>query len=588
MQGSRTNLFINNSFLKFSLIKQTRNVVFMTGISFALVACGGGGGGPVPAAQEKKGTVSGSAYIGLIESGDITVYEFKSAIRGAVITKSPAGIEFDPKTFLTTYNVELQIPSQPIMVCLNKASYTEVSKSKRVFFDKEGTQELCAVDNYISGSSLEVTLTFYSHVATGLANYLMTQGDSAADAVSKANQEIGYWVDINVNRDRPLDITFTATNTPASLVGFHRSGFANAAISAYSGWVNGVAGLSPTNNKRFETYNSILFAQRAYTDIMSDGLLDGQSNDGPVGMGPVPVSTKTYRHDLALDILVMANHPRNNSKITLSDQNELSISLFSFAESFSFFDHPDSVLPSLSEQKIFGSSIEGAILKDTAPVLNNFIVPKIISGDVVFASSLTDIKDQAVSVEYRLVAPATAGNTAINDPIDIFVKNTNPVVTLDRTKANFINPITSANGVTPVTYKYPDRDDYELHIQVSFNDGTKIVTLPTVKKIFSIRNNGTLIVGPNAVSKSNTVNGLFNLVASVTNTAGINSIALEIDGNLSTIPVTNFTSGGTNNVPIYRIDSTTLANGLHTFVIIATDTVPLESRSAPLSLTVAN
>jgi len=370
-----------------------------------------------------------------------------------------------------------------------------------------------------------------------------------------------------VNTVTPVNLSVIPTNPTSVIFPKHRAGFANAAISVYSGWVNGISGIGPTSPDRFTTFNSILFAQRAHDDIAADGVLDGNSNTGPTGLGAVPLTTKTYRHDIALDMLVMANNKNNLSGVNLKENSvpDHSLTLFNNAKAYSFFDNPDSLESKKSSLNIFGNSTLGGALNNTGPILNNFIVPDILSGTVTLAASLTDIKNKAVTIEYRLINTTLS----IDKSIQTFTKSA--TVDLSRT---IISIDTTA---------YVDDPNYEIRVLI---DGDNVNAFS--KSGIIIQNVGTKIVGPDAVTTSNTVNGTFNLVASVTNSAGIKSISLEIDGNISNIPVSNFTAAGTNNVPIFRVDSTTLTNGLHTFVIVVTDTVPLESRSTSLSLTIAN
>ncbi len=584
MQGTLIDL----SSPKSVILHKLKNIALISMVAISLISCGGGGGGSVPAPPEKIGVVTGSAFMGLVESGEVTVYSLTSGARGAAIAKSIASITLVPTdlkggtianpvdVLKGAYTVELQIPSQAILVCLSNARYREMTQDRLISFDTTENQELCAVENYISGLSIKVTLSYYSHLASGLAKYLISQGLSPTVAVTKANQEIGSWVQINVNRDEPVNITAVST-PPANLNPIYRAGFANAAISVYSGWVNGVAGIPPNSNKRFERYNSILFAQRAYADISSDGKLDGQSADGPVGMGPVTIKTSTYRHDIALDMLVMMNSSRNTSGIDFKAGNKLGAAMFQDAKSYSFFDHPDSVDTPRTKLNIFGNSIEGVILDNIKPILNNIILPKVLTGDVTLAISLTDVKNEVTSVEYRFISKSPAKN----DLIEVFSINTVPVPNLSRT-------VTSL-----ATNSYADRIDYELQIIVSYiNQSGSSNQLILSKKNLIIGNTGTKIIGPVAVTNATSVHGVFNLIASVTNPNGIESISLVIDGVASATSVRNFTPNSIRNnirnVPIFRINSRTLINGSHDFMLKVIDSSGLESLSQVVPLNVIN
>jgi len=603
VQGSLNDLFTQNLFLNLFLRNVTKTSIVLSCISASLISCGGGSsGGALPSVPEPIGSVSGTAFIGLVESGIVDIYSFTGGVRGqslatAKIKSEPISVDPADKDKLQgNYTVSLQTSSKAILVCLSDATYQEMTQDRLISFNLAEKQELCAVENYVSGSKPTVVLTYYSHVAAGLAKYLVSSGKlQSSDAVTSANQEIANWTIFNTVAVNPTNISYSGS-VQQSVSANDRAGFANAAISVYSGWVNGVAGIPPkdatgaVNPERFKKYNSILFAQRAYQDIVSDGLLDGQSTTGPTGMGPVTLKLSTFRHDIALDMLVMANSPRNKSGLNL--QNSFGTNLLTYAEDYSLFDHPDAPLTRKpSVLNIFGGINRDAIIDGTKPILNNFIVPKIIVGDAKFAASLTDLQGKALSVEFRIFAPAVGSVTKIDNRIEITVKDltVTPAVKLNRTFGNFKNPITSTAG-TPVVYTYPDRNDYELHVIVSYMDANgAIVTLPTPKnKKFSINNNGTEIVGPTAVTNDSPINGTFNLVATVTDSLGINSITLYIDDVISGVAVSNFTVTSKSSVPIFRIDSTTLSDDTHSFIIKVTDVNGIETISTALSLMVNN
>jgi len=604
VQGTQTSNTTQNSFLNLILKKQNRYSVLIAGLSAALISCGGGSsGGSLPTSPEPIGEINGTAFIGTVESGTVNVYALNNGVRGesigtGVIRSEPiSDLPADIDKLQGNYTISLQTPSKAIVVCLSDATYQEMSADRLISFIVAENQELCAVVNYVTGSkTLKVVLTYYTHVAAGLAQYLVSNGQIPADAVTKANQEISDWTVLNPTVVVPTNIRYEPSVAQQSISAADRAGLANAAISIYTGWVNGIAGIPPKdaagadNPKRFVIYNSILFAQRAYEDISADGLLDGQSADGPTGLGPVTMKISTYRRDIALDMLVMSNSPKNRSGLSLLDSN-FSQGLLDYSKVYSEFDHPDApATRKPSVLNIFGSKSIGGVINGIKPILNNFIIPKIIMGDSVFASSLTDVKNEAISVEYRIFAPAIGAALEVNDPVALFIKGTG--VKLNRTKAVFVNTITSAAGVIPVVYKYSDRTDYELRVIVKYIDsanGNAIVTLPIpANKKFSIRNVGTEIVGPNPVTNAATITGIFNLVSSVTNPFGINSINLDIDTVASGIVVSNFTVASKTNVPIFRIDSTTLTNGSHDFVVRVVDINGVETVSTVLSLMVSN
>jgi len=251
MQGSPIYLYTQKTFLNFSLRKKTKTLTLLTAFCFTIISCGGGSGGGVPAAPEPVAEVKGTAFIGFVSSGTVDVYSFNGGVRGSSLGSSKvttAPISTDPldKDHLEgNYIIALQTSSKAILVCLSDATYQEMTQDRLISFIVAEKQELCAVENYVSGSPLTVMLTYYSHVASGLAKHLAKSGETPSVAVTKANQEIADWTVFNPNIDNPVNVRYTPLVKQESMSQADRAGLANAAISVYSGWVNGVAGIPP-------------------------------------------------------------------------------------------------------------------------------------------------------------------------------------------------------------------------------------------------------------------------------------------------------------------------------------------------------
>ncbi|MFV1985353.1 MAG: hypothetical protein ACC657_17530, partial [Thiohalomonadales bacterium] len=593
MQGLLKVPFSHNYFNQ--SLKKTSKLLLLVGISFKLMACGGGGGGPIPVAPEPVGKVSGVGFIGVIEFGTVNIYNFSGEERGASIASGDLAIK-DGQGF---YSIALKTTSKPIQVCLTDAKYREITSLKLIDFKQQ--QELCAVEYYESGSNTTVTLTFYSHIATGLATRLVNfLGFDPDDAISKANQEIYKWVNYDINKTTPVNLKVPISPLPTDVFSQHRAGFANAAISVYSGWVNGIGGLGPSAPTRFDNYNSILFAQRAYQDILVDGVLDGNMGTGKAGLGAVAMTTKIYRHDVALDMLVMANNGNNQSGIDLKNPIFRDI-LFADAARFSEFDFPGNV-NNVSTFNIFGAvGGAGGVLKNTTPIMNNFIVPKvivnnpdIIGGGVKFAASITDIVNQLDSVEYHIITYTNdvARTKVADDTFKTFFSTdtvTGQKIDLTRTVAEFKN-IKTGN-----VFKYPDGTNYDLRIIANYTilnptPGNPTTGIARITKPMTIGNIGTQIKALTPRSSKvpvpaqpvpgdiTFVSGVFNMHAGVSNPLKVDTAELTID-DVPAIAASNFLAG-IYNVPIFRVDTTSLTDGSHNFQITASNSL---NQSASIS-----
>ena len=167
--------------------------------------------------------------------------------------------------------------------------------------------KLTALVNYTQGTPLSVSVTTFTHIAAGLAANLIKNGSVAATAVDSANQRISNLAGINILTTTPLQIIDPA-NANITLTPELKYGFLAGAISL---WVK--------NNA--PQYTSIAFAQLAYRDIATDGLLNGMGVDSvnspiPLGLGTTPVTLNDYRYGIALNLVKMAHDQNNKTGIT--------------------------------------------------------------------------------------------------------------------------------------------------------------------------------------------------------------------------------------------------------------------------------
>lgn len=284
-----------------------------------LTACGGGGssvcstcptGSTVP-----YGSVSGKAFDGLILNGTVSVYDFTSGTKGALLGQATT----DSTTGL--YSLSLQVESRPVLLELTGGYYIEeagVPGSPTQVALLTG-QKLTALDNYTTGAALNTSVTTYTHLAAGLAAYEIRKGAAVSTAINDANNRVSGLAGVNILTTTPKEVTDVA-NASAYLTPGLRYGFLAGAISMWT--YNNTPNLTTNPSAaRMSPYTSIDFAQSLYQDISADGLLDGigldsSGNVTPLSYGTVPLGINVYRQAIGTAIVQMAGNTNNKTGLT--------------------------------------------------------------------------------------------------------------------------------------------------------------------------------------------------------------------------------------------------------------------------------
>jgi len=275
-----------------------------------LSACGGGSGGgsgDLPATRATT-VVSGVAFDGLILNGDVSVFAFNGGVKGELLGSGVTNSRGE-------YTISFKTNDRPIMIEVSGGRYVEEASAKSVPLQQGDV--LRAVMNHQSGVPLTMAMTYYSNLAAGLSSYLAGTGMNVSTAINVANRRMSDLIGLDITQTVPVDVTLL-DNASAVLTDSLRYGFATASISAWTVWASEQNGLDP-----HVLYTSINFAKRAYDDIIYDGQLDGHGTKGPVSVGVVPLSSETYRTELARNILVMAGNPKNVTGFAAADLVEL-------------------------------------------------------------------------------------------------------------------------------------------------------------------------------------------------------------------------------------------------------------------------
>ena len=272
-----------------------------------LAACGGGGSSSAPP-PVPFGSVSGTAFDGLILNGTVSIYDFSTGAKGVLLgqtmTDSSAGL----------YSLSLQVESRPVLVEITGGYYVEEAgvsgASTQVSLGEN--HKLTALANYTTGSSLKVSATTYTHLAAGLAAHQISKGTAVATAINNANTRASSLAGVNILTTTPRQITDVG-NASATLTPELKYGFLAGAISMWT--------LNNTPNTaiaRTQPYTSIDFAQLLYQDVSADGLLDGIGLDSTgaaalLSFGTTPLGVDVYRGGIGVSLVQMAGNANNKT-----------------------------------------------------------------------------------------------------------------------------------------------------------------------------------------------------------------------------------------------------------------------------------
>ena len=279
-------------------------------VLFFITSCGGGSGGSGDAPIRPASSIEGTAFDGLVRNATINVYAFNGT-KGDKLGEGRTNS-------LGEYSLEITAPSQPILIEVVEGRYIEERSQYEVRLRPE-IDFLYAVTPHTSGEPITLSVTHYTTLATGLAEYLTRSGVPAANAVNRANERISAWIGLDITNVVPNDITDLESARP-ELTDALKYGFTTAAnseltrhleLQAYPG--------TQAEEGVHRTFNSIRWVGIAYSDIQHDGVLNGIGSAGTLSIGSVPVTTDMYRKDTARSLLVMATDNNNQTTMKASD-----------------------------------------------------------------------------------------------------------------------------------------------------------------------------------------------------------------------------------------------------------------------------
>ncbi len=145
--------------------------------------------------------MTGTAFDGLIIGGDVSIYDFTGAVKGALLGSGKT----DNKGL---YSISIISPDRPILIEIEGGFYLEEASGLKVQMDRAKNYKLSAVQFYQSGVPVTMNATFFTTIATGLVEYLVqTQGVAINNAVLQANQQVSSWAGFDIETTVPVDVS---------------------------------------------------------------------------------------------------------------------------------------------------------------------------------------------------------------------------------------------------------------------------------------------------------------------------------------------------------------------------------------------
>jgi hypothetical protein len=509
-------------------------------IVLVLTSCGGGDDKgvlptdpkpkPDPKPTPKLGTViSGVVMIKPVVNADVSVYEItldktNSPIK---INTTPLATSSQKTNNKGEFNVSIKPTADqtPILVCATGGTYTEPASTalltsiEKTFQSKAQLcpidllceeEKLCAIAIVKRDEQLTVNLSYFSHLAYGLASSRLVKGATLLDVtrnnsngttslvlggISNANKIVSDWLQLTttlpVNKGvisvTPQDITVTSalTNGNITLTNEIKYGLANAAISDLVEWMRLTSATTQTG-PAFDKVSTVALAQQAFKDI-ADGDYDGLENAAPLFLSDTAINGHMLRYHFAFKLFVVAsNRLINQTGLTNSDI--------------------DSFVKALNKNGVMFPSTPQVNIVNDNPVLSH-IYPNdngIIMGDVSIKIDVIDINDIA-SIAMTIDTVPPGGNLSL--PTDVLAVNPE--------KPEW--SITTVSEVTPTTQGIPD-GIYDIKFVATNTQGaTTTRTMPNIR--ISNKDIHLHIINPpvvsNTVGPKNPLNSLAGFEAIV-------------------------------------------------------------------------
>ncbi len=265
----------------------------------SLAGCGSSTSSSPP--ERPTASLSGVVFQGPIAGATVRAYAYANGRRGTELGQALTDAS-------GRYTISGSIPAGVVLLEASGGAYREEATGRDVTVGP--SVPLRTLVRVTPGGNVGGTIGTYTTLAAGHAEYLASRGHTIEAATDEAYAAINNALGLDARTTVPLDITSVASATSA-VTAAHEYGFFEAALSQWTADAGAQTGTTPHT---VHTSSSLLTL--AYDDIRSDGILDGRGSAGAQQLGTLALGTDSYRHELALALLRVAQSSANRTGLT--------------------------------------------------------------------------------------------------------------------------------------------------------------------------------------------------------------------------------------------------------------------------------
>jgi len=270
-------------------------------VTVFLCACGGGTGSSPP--ERPAGGIDGTVFNAPVSGATVKAYSFSNGSRGELIGEAFTNQD-------GAFSISLRTPNDLVLLESVGGNYREEASARDITIAPDVPMR--SLVSYSSGARAGTSITFFTSVATALTEQLIATGRAPAAAVDEAFGAYNSAMGFDIRGITPADITQVSEATTA-VTARHEYGFFEGAISQWT------ADASATNGTpAHATHNSASLLKLAYDDVRSDGKLDGKAGATQLKVGTISLTVDSYRQQLALAMLKIANSSVNKTGLRAS------------------------------------------------------------------------------------------------------------------------------------------------------------------------------------------------------------------------------------------------------------------------------
>lgn len=257
------------------------------------------------------------------------------------------------------YSLDIDVSGQEtIFIAAYGGRYKEIMTGQSVRVPSDQLV-LSSILNLKKQNEALVNLTYFTHVAAGLAQYLMKKGYSPKKAQSTAYKRMQSTIGFQFMKTTPSS-KFTDDEHNGLITPELAYGMFNAAISNLTLDMGHAIEAQP-----HKKYTSAKFSSMSFQDISHDGVLNGKSASGQIKFAQARVDTHFYRRSIAQSILAVAQSNLNHTSLKFNQ-------FFSIAANYN--DSTDNMFGNITPSRL---DSEGALITKLKPAKESML-----SGDV--------------------------------------------------------------------------------------------------------------------------------------------------------------------------------------------------------------